>query len=248
MRAKQLVIWAEQYKTDEESKIGADGLYNKSLSKCGNVALWEGCPATFERSAEGLTSSKGYNDEIGVYAVFHSLDPSFGPAFGTINGEQFVQSVLIPMLGEDIERISKLVFLACFLSPDQETIGAVAGKTLPEVTLVNAKQTSFMLDVILTLSARGIRPSIVGWDSFVSILPAQPSGNRNVYDAAHTTALTGDQMTGEMSGKKYIQYPHKKSARFGLVTPPFRESHKRTFSVTEGGKVQVTGPGGWSEG
>lgn len=246
MRAGKLVIWAEDIE-DTETREGAEGLYEKSLGKCGRVELWAGKAPKLIKAEKGTGKEEELKDGIGVYSIFHSIASNFGPDLGMMSGQDYCDKVLAQVLPDETAQITRIVFLACYLAPNPDEIKSFAGQDATAAAEENTKQQSFVVGVVLALNAQGIKPNIVGWDDFVSILPAKPSNNRNVYDSENKAALSSDQMKGPLAGKKYVQFPHKKSSRYGLVTPAFRADHKRTFSISKGGKLQITGPGGWSE-
>ncbi len=250
MRVEHLIIWQEE--NEAESNAGAEGLYDRHLHKCDFVEWWKGHPPTQYAGENGAPSAE-VSPGIGFYAVFHNIGWFNNTGLNLVipTGTSFIEKVLRPILGDALPNLTKLVFVACAMAPGETQIAQFSGgQNVEEITQQQNSplgNQSYMIDVMLKLNALEIRPEIVGWDNFISVLPAAPGNNRSVYNSTLQKKLTPGQMAGEMYGKKYVMHPRGNGMKFGLVSPDYREAHKRTFAITDSGHVRITGPGGWSE-
>ncbi len=243
MRVNRLYIAGDQYDNNAETKNVCEGLFTKYSARCGRVTLHKGNPPQEVKNSGDEVNNGPYAHEVGFYGVFHNLAVAdLEMAAHLLSGEEYVQQVIRPALGDDFTRLGRVVFVACMLAPSKRKLKTeVAGKTVANVQDMNER--GFLLSAALALNEAGVRPKIIGWDSFISALPYQPKDNTLYAQPKKKNKKDTGLSQDEIAIKTGSKIGH--GSRYGLVSESYRAEHKRTLWIKDG-TFHVADSEGWS--
>jgi hypothetical protein len=244
MKVQRLYIICDSYHNDPEAQNVCEGLFTKYRQRCEWITVQGFRPLMEIKPRQKGHGSGPFDHEVGAYAVFHAM----GAASDT--NKEFTHIALVESLqvalGDDFKKLGKLVLIACNLSYGPEMLKEhVHGKTVEEISAYK-NGAGYLLLAMLRLNELGINPQIVGWDSYVSVLPHLPeNGKRSIYtnpEEAKTkvqnpaTTKVGSKIGRGLTGNQ----------SYGLARGSYNDDHKLTYWI-ENGKVMIRGNKGWSD-
>ena len=248
MKVRRLYIIGHGYDSDGEARDACTGLFVKYKQRCEQISLF-GCSPFREVATEKGDFAGPFQHEVGAYVVFHSMG-GMSDSNQSLTPEVLVE-LLKKVLEEDFMQLGKLVFVACNLAWNKEILRHALGKSVDELKAWDTGVGYIML-VMLKLNDAGITPKLVGWDSYVSVLPHVPEVCKGEKRSIHSDPepVTGRFKIPESDlnnhiGSKIGRGLTKKQS-YGLAKGSFSQEHKRTFWI-EDGKVVIDGNSGWSE-
>lgn len=255
MRVKTLYILAENF-DDKEMQVGADALATKYKTKCGEIVEFQtkGQPLEMARHM-GSGEEGNWEGDVGVYAIMHHAVVN-EVSIANSTGADYVNTVLEPVLGNDLKKVTKIVLLACMGAYGD--IRQFENDDLADLQMKDAcgevVQRRFLIDLIMSLAGRNIYPDVAGWDNFVSVLPFVPD-KRSVYlnyPVDKKSKFSADQLNTEQ-GRKIVDQGKRSDAEgqiskhyYNIVNNQIRTNQKRTLRFEEG-RLKITDGSGWSQ-
>ncbi len=237
MKARHLYVFGHEYGSDTETKNVCDGLMSKYSPRSETACLYEYAAVPNLERKEEPGSSGPFEHSAGAYIVFHEISPD-GDMMELVDRtpSHLVNEVLKPAMGDRFSTLEKVVFIACRLAHKREKLKDFVGQQITEIEAI--KDRGYILSVLLELRTQNVNPKLVGWDSFISVLP-YADGN------VHKSPSNKGQSLNEEELKAAIGRKLGKGRSLGLMSNQYRAEHKRTFWV-EDGRLLIDGSQGWS--